>query len=90
MEPIKFPQANMVYAENQPPFLPLPCYRNKEETISCWKLTPEELAKVAETGILWLRQVNFMAPLQAQSPSVDNPFIDVKTPKGLPNDPRNN
>ncbi len=78
MEPIKFPQANMTYAEDQEPFLPLPAYRNEQETISCWKLSPEEIATVSETGILWLRQMNFGAALQAQSPSVEHPWPDKK------------
>ena len=82
MEPVEFEQQNTVYAKDQPEFLPLPAYVNAEETISCWKLTPDEIKKISETGILWLRQVNFGRPLQAQAPTVDTPWPTTEELKG--------
>lgn len=74
MTPTAFPEQNRVWAENQPPYLPLPAYTNETETISCWQLTWRERAKVFFTGRLWLRQMNFGAALQPQAPCIDKPF----------------
>lgn len=75
MESIEFPEQTMVWAKNQPPYRPLPAYVNDEETISCWKLTWRERLRVLFTGQLWLRQMNFGAPLQPQAPTVETPFV---------------
>lgn len=75
MQPIKFSYCNKIWAENQPPYQPLPAFVNKTETISCWQLTIRERVKLFLTGRLWLRQLNFGEPLQPQAPSVDTPFI---------------
>lgn len=74
MTPIEFPEQTIVWAKNQPPYLPLPAYTNEQETISCWQLTFIERLRVLLSGRLWLRQMNFGAPLQPQAPCVDNPF----------------
>jgi hypothetical protein len=74
MKPIEFPEQTIVWAKNQPPYLPLPAYTNDSETISCWSLTWRERLRVLWSGRLWLRQMNFGAPLQPQAPSVETPF----------------
>ncbi len=74
MEPIAFAEQTMVWAKDQPPYLPLPAYSNDTETISCWRLTWSERLKLAWTGRLWLRQMNFGQALQPQAPCVDRPF----------------
>jgi hypothetical protein len=74
MEPIEFPEQTVVWAKDQPPYLPLPAYTNETETISCWKLTWKERWNVLVLGRLWLRQLNFGAPLQPQCPSIASPF----------------
>ena len=74
MKPIEFPEQTIVWAKNQPPYLPLPAYTDDRETISCWQLTWMERIKVMLFGRLWLRQLNFGAALQPQSPTVDAPF----------------
>jgi hypothetical protein len=74
MKPIGFPEQTMVWAEHQPPYLPLPTYTNEKETISLWKLTWKERLHILFTGRLWLRQLNFSETLQAQSPTLNNPF----------------
>ena len=33
---------------------PLPCCVTESGIISCWQLTGEEKAKIAETGVVWL------------------------------------
>jgi hypothetical protein len=76
MIPIEFPQQTVIWAKNQPPYLPLPAYTNDKETISCWKLTWRERFKLLITGVFWLRQMNFGEKLQPQAPTVDIPFIN--------------
>ena len=61
-------------AKNQPPYLPLPCYQNERETISCWRLTWRERLRLIFGVPLWLRQCNFGQPLQPQKPTLDRPF----------------
>lgn len=75
MKPIEFPEQTIVWAKNQPPYLPLPAYTNQEETISCWQFTWAERLKVLWQGHLWLRQMNFGSALQPQAPSVASPFV---------------
>ena len=74
MQPIEFPERTIVWAEDQPPYLPLPAYTDERETISCWRLTWRERLTVLWRGRLWLRQLNFGLPLQPQVPQVESPF----------------
>lgn len=76
MKPIAFPEQTVVVAEHQPPYLPLPAYTDEQETVSLWQLTWRERLRVLFTGRLWLRQMNFGAPLQPQAPTTLSPFID--------------
>ncbi len=71
MKPIEFPEVNMTYGANQPEYLPLPCYRDHEYTISCWQLTWRERLYFLLGGPLWLRQLNFGSPLQPQLPTIE-------------------
>ena len=75
MNPIEFPEQTIVWAKNQPPYLPLPAFTNDRETISCWKLNWIERLKVLLFGKMWLRQMNFGEPLQPQAPSIESPFV---------------
>lgn len=74
MQPIEFPEQTMVWAKDQPPYLPLPAFVNERETITLWKLTWRERLGVLLKGQFWLRQMNFGAPLQPQAPTVQSPF----------------
>lgn len=76
MTPIEFKEQTIVWSKNQPPYLPLPAYTDDRQTISCWKLDIIERIKVLLFGKLWLRQMNFGAPLQPQAPSIDTPFLE--------------
>lgn len=65
MKPIKFEQQNVVYAENQEQYIPLPANRNDEgDVITCWELSKEEIQKINETGKLWIAVKTFNSPLQ--------------------------
>lgn len=74
MIPIEFAEQTIVWAKDQPEYLPLPAYSNERETISCWRLTWPERVRVLLFGIVWLRQMNFGGPLQPQRPMVESPF----------------
>jgi hypothetical protein len=82
MKPIEFKQQNMVFAKNQPPYLPLPAYRYEGEIgigiIHCWKLSLFERIKILFTARLWINVVTFGKPPQPIRPMVNNPFIENK------------
>ena len=47
MIPIKFKGYNVIYAENQPEYTPLPVYKDSEGTVtSCWQFTFLERVKI--------------------------------------------
>ena len=75
MRPIEFPEQTMVWAKDQPPYLPLPAYVNERETITAWTLSWRERLRVLWTGRLWLRQMNYGKPLQPQTPTTVCPFL---------------
>lgn len=76
MKPIKFKEANVTFAENQPEYLPLPAWKGEEGTvISCWQLTWKERLKLLVNGRIWLRMLTFNKPLQPQRLDVDSPFV---------------
>ena len=74
MEPINFEGANVVYGVNQPEYTPLPAFRKENGEIwTCWKLSPEDLKQIQETGVIWLAMLTFNQPLQPVLLSVDKP-----------------
>lgn len=79
MEPIKFEGCNAVFGETQPEYIPLPAERrgdrNLGEILTCWKMTPEELKQIQETGQIWLSVLTFNKPLQPVLLSATKPEI---------------
>ena len=76
MKPLNFDGANVVFAANQPEYIPLPAeYRGGKsgEILTCWELTPDELKTVLEIGKIWLGVLTFGQPLQPVILSVDKP-----------------
>ena len=66
MKPINFPEQNVVYAENQPEYLPLPALKANTpqgEVVSCWKLSFKERVRILFTGRLWVCLLSFNRPL---------------------------
>jgi len=67
MKSIEFKEVNITYAKDQPPYKPLPVFKDPEDpsgtTISCWKLTRWERVKLLYTGRLWLCLLTFNKPL---------------------------
>lgn len=78
MKPIKFPEHNKMFADDQPEYLPLPAFVNpgdmKGQVITCWQLSWPERIKLLFGGKLWLSQLSFHQPLQPQLPQVEYPF----------------
>ena len=70
MTPIKFPGSNVVFAEDQPQYNPLPAHRDRDDlegTLTvCWKLSWRERLIVLFTGKLWHQVMTFNQPLQPQ------------------------
>lgn len=67
MNSIKFKECNIVYAENQPQYTPLPGFKNESvqgEFITCWKLSFKERLRVLFLGKIWKSQMTFNNPLQ--------------------------
>lgn len=71
MKPIAFKEQNVVYAENQPEYIPLPAHKDPDGTVtSCWKLSWPERIKLFFTGRFYWRQLTFNRPLQPVRPSL--------------------
>jgi len=66
MKPITFPEANAVFAKDQPQYIPLPAFKDDSErgiVISCWKLSFGERLRLLFTGKLWVSLWTFKKPL---------------------------
>ncbi len=77
MKPIEFKGQNIVFAKDQPEYLPLPAYQDDEQggrIFHCWKLSFWERCKIFLTGRLWINVLNFHRSPQPIKPMVDNPF----------------
>jgi len=73
MKPISFPEQNVIYAKDQPDYIPLPAYRDYATGIvtSCWTFTLKERLRLLFGADLYWRQLTFNAPLQPIRPSLD-------------------
>ena len=84
MNPVHFEGVNMVIAENQPPYTPLPVRflgTNMGICISCWELTDEEIAAIVNTRRIWGSHLTFNSPFQPLALSTDRPnWEGVATP----------
>lgn len=66
MRPIEFKHQNIVFAKDQPEYIPLPALKiasNEGQVISCWKMTLVERIIVLFTGKVWLSLMSFNKPL---------------------------
>lgn len=81
MNPVKFAGANVVFAKDQPEYLPLPAYVDATDqygrTITCWKMSWWERLKAAATGRVYLTLMTFGRPIQPQILSVDYPLKEL-------------
>ena len=76
MEPINFEGANCVFGKDQPEYLPLPAHKDENGVVlTCWKLTPEDIQQIQETGVIWLEMLTFNEPLQPVRLDTQKPDI---------------
>jgi hypothetical protein len=55
----------VTYAEDQPEYFPLPCYRAEDGTVTIrWKLSWLERVRVLIGGCIWHSVLTFNTPLQ--------------------------
>jgi len=75
MQPIQFAQQTVVFAKDQPDYLPLPAHVSIHGVVTCcWELTEAEMVELAKTKRLWIQTLTFNQPLQPIRPSVDIPI----------------
>jgi hypothetical protein len=82
MKPIEFKEHNVVFAKNQPEYIPLPAYKyagTDGEVVSCWQLSFIERMRLLLTGKVWLMMLTFHEPLTPVSlTTVKKEFIPHK------------
>ena len=78
MELIEFPEHTHTIAKDQPPYKPLPAYRDPNDPegriICCWHLSLRERLRVLFTGVVWHQILTFRRPLQPQLLQTERPF----------------
>jgi hypothetical protein len=77
MNLIEFPEQNVVFAKDQPQYLPLPAHRFENslegEIVCCWRLSWRERWQLLWRGVIWHRVLTYREPLQPQMLMVDKP-----------------
>jgi len=75
MEIAEFKEQNTIVAKDQPEYLPLPAYMERQDPegnlVCCWKLNLRERIKVLFTGKIWLNMLTFNMPVTPHRMSVD-------------------
>lgn len=65
MKPVEFPGQNVVFAKDQPEYLPLPAERRENGVVvSCWKMDWRERLRALFHGRIFVHQLTFHDPLQ--------------------------
>lgn len=66
MKPVEFKHQNVVFAKDQPQYLPLPALKLDDQggtVISCWKMSFKDRLKMLITGKVWLSLMSLDEPL---------------------------
>lgn len=82
MKPIEFKEQNVVFAKDQPEYLPLPAFKNDSpqgEVVFCQCLTLKERIKVLFTGKIWVSLLTFNKPLTPSFLSVNKSDVLTTT-----------
>lgn len=78
MQSVKFPQANIALAEDQPEYETLYVHHNADDktgaVTACFELDKSEIAEIVRTGKIWYTQICFGELFQPISMSTKNPF----------------
>ncbi len=76
MTPTDFPERNLIIAEHQPEYIPIPAHVSRDGTATfCWELSDEELEILLKTKKLWHQVLTFNSPLQPQMLMVEKPVL---------------
>lgn len=71
MIPVEFPESNVIYAKDQPEYIPLPAHRTADGHVtSCWSLTWRERFRILWFGRIFWTQMTFNDKLQPVRPSL--------------------
>ena len=84
MKLIEFAEQTVVFAKNQPEYLPLPAFQRHDAEgtiICCWQMTFRERIVALFTGRIWHSILTFNSPLQPQLLQIDRPIFVVPTDK---------
>lgn len=77
MRSVDFKEQNVVFAEHQPEYLPLPAWRKPNDSqgvvVSCWKATLTERLMILFTGHLYISLFSFNRPLIPHRIYAENP-----------------
>lgn len=77
MRPIEFPEANCVYAKDQPEYLPLPVYKTDYGSVTaCYELTFKEKIRILFGAKVWFTLLTFNNRLQPQRAEVSRKLPD--------------
>ena len=75
MTPVSFPEQTVVFAKDQPEYLPLPAHVDEHGCVTfCWQLSWRDRLRLLVTGKLWHQVLTFGRPLQPQKLSAECPF----------------
>ncbi len=84
MKPVHFKEVNVTLGKGQPEYQELPAQYNDDLTEApftfCYELDESELAQIAKTGRIWLKQLTFKKPFQPIQPTIYNPFYVIELP----------
>jgi len=77
MRPISFSEQNDVLRGGQENVMDLPIFRDGNQIISCWAVSPAELQEIIATGRVWLC---IQAPVTHPPvyPTGEYPFVKVQ------------
>ena len=79
MKPKEFKGVNVYIGKNQPEYETIPAHIDKDGVVTiCWKLSPEELKKIKETGEIWHQVLTFGMKFLPVRLSAE-PLIDVES-----------
>lgn len=75
MKPIEFEEQTVVYAKDQPEYLPLPAAIDNGVATFCWQLSWRERFQLLWHGLLWHQVLTFNEPLQPQLLLTKKPLL---------------
>lgn len=83
MNPVEFKGQNIVMGKDQPEYLPLPAFKDKEgQVLTCWKPTNfREWWKMVRGGRVYIILLTFNQPLQPMRVMAENPMVFEKQPE---------